>query len=118
MKRKAILLAVMGIILVVGTGVSLATVLISDPAGAGGAGSALATNGGPTGDRSVSPGGSDNEIRSSAYWLAASSDEPTEQDARYDREDEEHLQANDDDRYDVGDQGEQDQERDDADTED
>jgi hypothetical protein len=118
MKRKAILLAVMGIILVVGTGVSLTTVLISDPTGAGGAGADLATNSGPIGVRSISPGGSDNEIRSSAYWLAASSDEPPEQDARYDREDEELLQANDDDRYDVGEQGEQDQERDDADTED
>ena len=118
MSRKAILLAAMGVVLVVGIGMSLAAVLVSDPAGAGGAGSGLEKNSGPAEVRRVSPGGSDNEVHSSASWLAASSDEPTEQDARYDREDEELLQANDDEGHDVVLQGAQDQERDDADTED
>jgi hypothetical protein len=117
MRRKAILLAVMGIVLVVGTGVSLVAVLVSDPAGSAGVGSYLEKNSAPAEVRSVSPGGSDNEVHSSAYRLAARPEKLPEEDASYDHEDKEFLQA-DDEGHDVVLQGAQDREQDNADTQD
>jgi hypothetical protein len=118
MRRKLILLAVMGIVLAGGTGVSLAAVLVSDLAGSAGAGSFLEKNSGPAEVRSVSPGGRDNEVRSSAYRLAARPDKLPEESASYDHEDEERLQANDEEGNSGAYQGIQDREQDDAETED
>jgi hypothetical protein len=115
MRGKAILLAMMGIVLMVGTGVSLAAVLVGDPTGIG---SDLAANRGPTVDRSVSPGGRDDAARSSAYRLASHSEELPEEDISYDHEDEELLQADDEDRYHPGEGWESADEQDDGEIED
>jgi hypothetical protein len=106
MRRKAILLAMMGVVLAVGTGVSLAAVLVGDFAGSTDAGSYLENNSGPVEVRSVSPGGRDNEVRSSANQLAAHPNERLEEGASYYHEDEERLQADDDKGNDSGNQGE------------